>query len=157
MVDAVEGYRVSIATVRDVHPIRRLEQVIFPVDAYSYLSLTSLLMWPGGINFKVIDPNGNIVGFVAGSPNWSTQTDWIVTLGVHPKHQRRGLGRLLLSTCENNMTQPTIALTVRASNIGAVRLYETVGYVQAYIEPSYYQDGEDGIVMQKQRSYGKKR
>jgi [ribosomal protein S18]-alanine N-acetyltransferase len=152
MVDPLHGYTVSVATIRDVHPIRRLEQIVFPVDAYSYLSLTSLLMWPGGVNFKAVDHNSIVVGFVAGSPNYGTETDWIVTLGVHPKHQRRGLGVLLLTTCENQMSQPTIALTVRASNYGAIRLYENMGYVRAYIEPSYYQDGEDGIVMQKHRN-----
>ena len=147
-------YRVAPATVRDVHAIRRLEQLVFPLDAYTYLSLTNLLMWPGGTNFKAVDLRGEVVGFVSGSPNWSTHTDWIVTLGVHPRHQRQGLGALLLSTCEDHMSQPTIALTVRASNQPAIHLYERAGYQQAYIEPRYYNDGEDGIVMTCQRVYG---
>src|SRR5689334_15509102 len=114
--DVSQIYQIVRATMRDVHAIRRLEQVIFPLDAYTYLSLSTLLMWPGGANFKAIDPTGALAGFVAGSPNWGTHIDWIVTLGVHPDHQRRGLGRRLLNVCEQNMSQNTIRLTVRASN-----------------------------------------
>ena len=152
MVEVESGYRVATATMRDVHAIRRLEQLVFPVDAYTYLSLTSILMWPGSVNFKASDPFGMLVGFVSGSPNWGTHTDWIVTLGVHPEHQRKGLGLLLLTTCEEHLSQPTLALTVRASNQPALQLYESAGYQRAYIEPRYYIDGEDGIVMHKTRN-----
>jgi len=145
-------YRITQATIRDVHAIRRLEQIVFPLDAYSYLSLSGLLMWPGGINYKAADAWGNVVGFVSGSPNWTTHIDWIVTLGVHPNHQRQGLGYRLLTACEENMSQPTLALTVRVSNDPALHLYERAGYHRAYVEPRYYNDGEDGVVMHKQRS-----
>jgi ribosomal-protein-alanine N-acetyltransferase len=151
--DVRDLYRVAPATVRDVHAIRRLEQVVFPLDAYTYLSLTNLLMWPGGINFKAVSLRGELVGFVSGSPNWSTHTDWIVTLGVHPFHQRQGLGALLLTTCEDHMSQPTLALTVRESNQPAIHLYERAGYQRAYVEPRYYNDGEDGIVMTRPRNF----
>jgi ribosomal protein S18 acetylase RimI-like enzyme len=109
-------YRVFAATIRDVYSIRRLERAVFPLDAYSYLSLSTLLMMPGGSNYKVVDARGEVVGFVAGSPNWGTHVDWIVTLGVHPDHRRHGLGRRLLAVCEKGLTQPVIHLTVRASN-----------------------------------------
>ena len=151
--DASQTYQIVRATMRDVHAIRRLEQVIFPLDAYTYLSLSTLLMWPGGANFKALDVAGTLAGFVAGSPNWGTHIDWIVTLGVHPDHQRRGLGRRLLTVCEQNMSQAAIRLTVRASNQTAIQLYLTVGYRRAYVEPRYYNDGEDGIVMEKIRDY----
>jgi len=152
MVEVDSAYRVAPATMRDVHAIRRLEQLIFPIDAYTYLSLTSILMWPGSVNYKAVDGQGTLVGFVSGSPNWSTETDWIVTLGVHPDHQRQGLGLRLLTTCEDHMTQSTLALTVRASNQPAIQLYEAAGYQRAYVETRYYMDGEDGIVMHKTRT-----
>jgi ribosomal protein S18 acetylase RimI-like enzyme len=153
MAESRGGYRVSQAMLRDVHAIRQLEQLIFPLDAYTYLSLTTLLMWPGGANYKAVDSRGTLVGFVAGSPNWGTHIDWIVTLGIHPDHQRRGLGRWLLSVCESHMSQSIIRLTVRATNTTAFALYESTGYRRAYIEPRYYSDGEDGIVMEKMRQY----
>jgi ribosomal protein S18 acetylase RimI-like enzyme len=146
-------YRIVQATMRDVHAIRRLEQIVFRQDAYTYLSLTTLLMWPGGANFKAVDSRGGLVGFVAGSPNWGTHVDWIVTLGVHPDHQRQGLGRSLLAICEQHMSQPTVRLTVRTSNQSALQLYLSAGYKRAYIEPHYYNDGEDGLVMEKTRQH----
>ncbi len=151
--DVSQAYQILRATMRDVHAIRRLEQIVFPLDAYTYLSLSTLLMWPGGANFKAVDREGTLAGFVAGSPNWGTRIDWIVTLGVHPDHQRRGLGRRLLAVCEQNMSQATIRLTVRTSNQAAIQLYLETGYRRAYVEPRYYNDGEDGIVMEKTRAY----
>jgi ribosomal-protein-alanine N-acetyltransferase len=74
-----------------------------------------------------------------------------VTLGVLPDHRRHGLGRRLLAVCEEHLTQPTIRLTVRVSNQAALRLYETVSYHRLYVEPHYYSDGEDGVVMEKVR------
>ena len=145
-------YDIRPATNSDIFAIRRLEVLIFRRDAYSYLNLSSLLLWPGAANFKAVDLGANdIVGFVSGTPNWGTKTDWIVTLGVHPDHQRHGLGRRLLAVAENALSLPSLRLTVRRSNHPAIRLYETVGYAPLYVEPRYYEDGEDGIVMQKDR------
>ncbi len=155
MVDAPANstYRIAQAAIRDVHAIRRLEQIVFPLDAYSYLSLTTLLLTPGGAYFKATDLVGNLVGFVAGSPDWGSHVDWIVTLGIHPDHRRHGLGRRLLAICEENLSQPRIRLTVRASNEAAIHLYETAAYARIYVEPHYYNDGEDGIVMQKENPH----
>ena len=155
MVDAPPNstYRIIQAAIRDVHAIRRLEQAVFPLDAYSYLSLTTLLLTPGGAYFKATDLAGNLVGFVAGSPDWGSRIDWIVTLGIHPDHRRHGLGRRLLAVCEENLSQPKIRLTVRLSNEAAIHLYETAAYERIYVEPHYYNDGEDGIVMQKENPH----
>ena len=40
-------------------------------------------------------------------------------------------------------------LTVRASNHGAIALYEKEGYRTIDIWKKYYNDGEDGLVMEK--------
>ncbi len=149
---AAPSYQIRPASVRDVHAIRRLEVLVFPKDAYTYLNISTLLMWPGGANFKAVDEHGELVGFVSGTPNWTTHIDWIVTLGVHPDHQNRGLGRRLLLTGEDGMSQDRIRLTVRASNTSAIHLYESARYARCFVEPHYYNDGEDGIVMEKTRA-----
>lgn len=148
---AEQVYEIRPTTLRDVHAIRRLELLVFPKDAYTYLNISTLLMWPGGANFKAVDTRGNLIGFVSGTPNYTTHIDWIVTLGVHIEHQGRGLGRRLLLAGENGMSQSRIRLTVRASNLSAIHLYETAQYTRCYVEPHYYNDGEDGIVMEKSR------
>lgn len=146
-------YEIRPAGMRDVHAVRRLELLVFKQDAYSYLNISTLIMWPGAANFKLLDKAGNVIGFVAGQPNYTTHIDWIITLCIHPEHTRRGLGRRLLEMAESQMTQSRIRLTVRTSNAPAIRLYETTGYTRLYTEPRYYSDGEDGIVMEKQRVY----
>ena len=145
-------YAIKPATMRDIHAIRRLELVVFPRDAYSYLNLSALLMWPGSANYKAVTHSDQLVGFVSGTPNWTSHIDWIVTLAVHPDHQNKGLGRKLLEVAERGLAQSRLRLTVRVSNEPAIHLYESSGYSFAYLEPHYYNDGEDGLVLQKIRA-----
>ena len=93
-----------------------------------------------------------MVGFVAGDPRPSQGFAWIATIGVHPDFQRRGIGRALLRACETQLKIPRLRLTVRISNGPAIALYEREGYRTVDIWKGYYSDGEDGIVMEKDRS-----
>lgn len=149
---APADYRIQPANIRDLHAIRRLEQLIFHDDAYSYLNLSTILMWPGAVNLKLVRNSNMLAGFVAGQPNFQTHIDWIITICVHPDSQGQGLGRRLLIAAEAQMTQPRLRLTVRTTNTAAIHLYETTGYKRVYVEPHYYNDGEDGIVMEKRRT-----
>ncbi len=65
-------YTIKPASMRDVHTIRRLELIVFPKDAYSYLNLSALLMWAGAANFKALASDGTLIGFVSGTPNWGS-------------------------------------------------------------------------------------
>ena len=96
-----------------------------------------------------------MIGFVAGDPHPSEGFSWIATIGVAPEYRRRGIGRELLRACEAKSTTPRIRLSVRASNDGAIRLYEQEGYQRIEVWQNYYNDGEAAIVMEKQRGYNR--
>jgi len=93
--------------------------------------------------------NGELIGFVAGDPRSSEGVSWVATIGVDPRYQRRGVGRALLRACEEKTKLPRIKLTVRMSNGSAISLYEKEGYRSVDIWKRYYNDGEDGLVMEK--------
>lgn len=148
---AAADYRVLPASWRDVLALYRLERLVFPRDTYSPLELFLLLLWPGLVNLKAVAPDGAAVGFISGGRLPGGRKTWIVTLGVHPAHQRRGLGRLLLETCESRLDARTLYLTVRQSNAPALALYRHTGYRQVQLKPGYYPGGETGIEMRKDR------
>ncbi len=56
----------------------------------------------------------------------------------------------LLHECENRMAVNKILLTVRKNNFKAIHLYEKNGYFVQEIWKSYYIDGEDAILFQKE-------
>lgn len=90
-----------------------------------------------------------IVGF-AGA--WYTHEQLhLVTIAVDPRAQRRGIGlALVLAVCDLAIEAEldSIALEVRASNAGAMRLYEGCGFRRAGRLRGYYSNnGEDAIVM----------
>ncbi len=100
----------------------------------------------------------------------------VSSLAVLPEARRRGLARALLEQFHYHLSTTTsmglpsspslhqmnrqnpndekVAITstglhVRCSNVVAVKLYETLGYIPAVTIPSYYEDGEDAYYMQK--------
>lgn len=142
-------YRVSRAHIFDTKRIHRLEEEIFPKDAYPLLGIGLLLLLPRSRNYKILAPNGEVAGFVAGSKALFEKVGWIVTLGVAKAHQQRGLGGFLLEYCEQKLKTKSVRLTVRESNFPAISLYEKMGYWQIGIYRRYYGDGENGLVMEK--------
>ena len=71
----------------------------------------------------------------------------ILNLAVDPAERRKGVGRALVA---HELARGTGAwfLEVRASNLAALRLYESAGFVRAGRRPDYYYEpAEDGIVM----------
>lgn len=139
---------IQTANLRDLGSLRRLEKVCFDKDAWPLLDLIAVLTWPDVVRLKAVE-NGVMVGFVVGDPRPSQALAWIATIGVDPGYQRRGIGRALLRACEGHFKLPRVRLTVRISNNGAISLYEQEGYHTYDVWRNYYNDGEDGLVMEK--------
>jgi ribosomal-protein-alanine N-acetyltransferase len=92
-----------------------------------------------------------MVGFVAADVRPNENVAWISTICVLPEFRQRGAARMLLNACENQARMPRIKLCVRAENKPAINLYESSGYRGVDVWKRYYNDGEDALVMQKDR------
>ncbi|MGE4800850.1 ribosomal protein S18-alanine N-acetyltransferase [Yersinia hibernica] len=77
----------------------------------------------------------------------------LFNIAIDPQFQRQGCGRLLL---EHVITQLetrnifTLWLEVRASNVGAIALYESLGFNEVSVRRNYYPSvngREDAIMM----------
>ena len=136
------------ATILDLNPLRKLERACFEKDAWSLFDLIAVLSWPEIVRYKAVE-DGQMIGFVAGDRRLLQGAAWIATIGVDPRYQRRGIGRALLRACEERIASKRLKLTVRMSNRAAVSLYEKEGYHTADVWKAYYNDGEDGLVMEK--------
>jgi ribosomal protein S18 acetylase RimI-like enzyme len=148
-----DPYNITRARLRDIRAVRLLERAAFaPIDVYPWLEIFALLTFPSVINLKAVQTaNQKLVGFVSGDPRVSQEFSWIVVIAVHPDHQQRGLGRRLLAACEDALPTDRIRLTVRAGNAKAIALYEQTGYCRQTVRHRYYRDGEDGIIMEKNK------
>ena len=136
------------ATLRDLNTLRKLEHICFDRDAWSLFDLVAVLTFPDVVRLKAVE-NHKMIGFIAGDPRPSRGFSWIATIAIHPDYQRMGYGRQLLHACEERLKTPNVRLTVRMSNHAAVSLYRQEGYQTIDIWKRYYDDGEDGIVMEK--------
>ncbi|KAF0107266.1 MAG: ribosomal-protein-alanine N-acetyltransferase [Anaerolineaceae bacterium] len=138
------------ATLRDLAPLRRVEQACFLKDAWPLLDLIAVLTWPDVVRLKAVE-DGQMIGFVAGDQRPADNMAWIATIGVLPEYQRRGIGQALLQACEAKLPQPRVRLCVRASNAAAVEMYRREGYLALDTWKKYYDDGENALVMEKVR------
>lgn len=136
------------ATILDLNSLRKLERACFDKDAWSLFDLIAVLSWGDVIRLKAVE-DGAMIGFVAGDTRLSQGAAWVATIAVDPRFQRRGVGRALLLACEARVNSPNMKLTVRPSNHGAIAMYEKEGYRTVDIWKKYYNDGEDGLVMEK--------
>jgi len=141
-------FNIVQASLRDLSSLRDLERVCFGSDAWPLLDLISVLTMPGLVRLKA-NVEGRMIGFVGGDAHRNEGIGWITTICVVPEFRRQGIGSSLLENCEKQMGQNIVHLTVRASNLSAIHLYEQKGYHQVDTWRRYYSDGEDGLILEK--------
>lgn len=92
-----------------------------------------------------------VVGYI-GSQSVLGESD-MMNLAVIPEYQRKGIGHSLLEHLLYELRNDNHCLTleVRASNNGAIALYEGMGFFQVGRRPNYYQrPTEDAVILRKE-------
>ena len=141
-------YTIEQAGWRDLLSLSSLEHTCFEHDAWPLVELMGVLTFPGVVRLRAV-ADQKLVGFIAGDARKRENTGWILTLAVTPGWRRLGIAENLLARCEAELKMPVIKLTVRRTNIPAIKLYEKLGYHQVDIWSKYYRNGEDGLVLEK--------
>jgi ribosomal-protein-alanine N-acetyltransferase len=100
--------------------------------------------------FLVVEQGGCILGYITGITSW--REGHIISLAILPAWRRKGIAsQLVQELCDvfNRMGKKRVKLEVRISNIPAITLYEKMGFEKQKIVETYYEDGEDALMMKK--------
>ena len=90
-----------------------------------------------------------VLGFASARQSAPQEAE-ILNLAVHPAARRRGIARALLTSLLQGLTGE-VFLEVRASNLAAIQLYESLQFARVGIRPAYYSHPtEDGVVLRLQ-------
>lgn len=79
----------------------------------------------------------------------------IITIDVVPRVQKSGVGTLLLTSVEQELTRAEcdyVSLEVAVDNEDAMRFYKKHGYSVLKVLPRYYLNSVDGLLMGKKLS-----
>ena len=74
-------------------------------------------------------------------------------MGVHPMHQRKGLGRFLLSDLikrSKSLQTNHIHLEVKNNNEPAKAFYKAMGFRKIGNRSNFYKDGSDALILNKE-------
>ena len=77
----------------------------------------------------------------------------ITFIAVHPKHQRKGLGRFLLSELikrSESLQTNHIHLEVKKNNEPAIAFYKSMGFKTVGDRSNFYKDGSDALLLNKE-------
>ena len=90
-----------------------------------------------------------VVGYV-GSQTVLQEAD-MMNIVVADSHRRRGIARALVEELIRQLDAYQLTLEVRASNEGAIALYEALGFSQVGLRKNYYhKPKEDALILRKE-------
>jgi len=143
--DSLKGYleHLGAASVREV---MELERACF---AYHWTEEQFLLGLERNAYFIVgWRSDGLLVGYLAFS--MITDEMEILNLAVLPEHRRKGIARRMLEEVLHLSRRKGMKkglLDVKESNIPAITLYETVGFIQVGRRKRYYPDTKEDALL----------
>jgi len=135
------------ATPADLETVERLERASFP-DHWTNETLRNALRDPAYL-VLLSDDTGFLLGWHVG------EEAELARLGVLQSERGRGIGlALVLQALEEWQIRgvSSVFLEVRASNTGAIRLYERAGFTTIGQRVNYYANGEEARVMKREVS-----
>jgi ribosomal-protein-alanine N-acetyltransferase len=137
-------------TYADLPQVIATERRAFPTP-WSLAMFVLELSKPSGICLAAEIVEGierELVGYLICS---RYDTVWhVMNVAVDPDRRRHGIATALIAALlrEIGDVEAQVTLEVRASNTGAMALYERFGFASAGVRRRYYQDnGEDAVIM----------
>lgn len=140
----------------DVDEVKALEDLLFPVDAWTADMFHNELA-EVGITREVMVARlaGKIVGYV--SFRFVADEGDVVTIAVDASVQKQGVGTLMMNWLETTAKVRGIKnlfLEVRSDNIPAVAMYLARDFERIDLRRNYYDNGVDAYVMRKRLNRG---
>jgi ribosomal protein S18 acetylase RimI-like enzyme len=138
-------------TLDDLDELTRLEQAAFAVDGFHRKQLRYLLT-RAHASVYVADEAGVVRGSAIMLWRQHSKVGRLYSIATDPVAQGRGVGRLLLQTCEAAAVQRAcreVSREVRVTNLPAITFYKRHGYRVVAALPGFYEDGTDAIRMRK--------
>lgn len=142
--------RVREATVADIAAVLRIERDAF-ADPWHRDAFLAALQTPH-VHFLVAERAGEVAGYVIGLT--AADEGEIQNVAVASVFRRTGVGRVLVDAVLDLIAQAgarSVYLEVRASNVAACALYESIGFRPIGRRRQYYRKPtEDAIVLSKE-------
>ena len=145
------SYVIRKAVLSDLGPALQLDREAFGVDAWTFLDYMGVFSIRSVKKFTA-EEEGQFAGFASIEFDHQKKAACLMTLAVQPEFRNRCIGAALLTACEEAFPGKNYYLNVDEANEPAIRLYERAGYRQTGIEPEYYLNGHDAIIMEKREN-----
>ena len=133
-----------------VSQVAQLEKLCFSMpwseNSIRYELTNPLALW-------LVAVDGDVVAGYVGSQSVMGEAD-MMNLAVLPDYRRKGIGEMLVKRLVEELTANAVSsltLEVRASNTGAIELYNKLGFAQVGRRPNYYKNPkEDALILRKE-------
>ena len=143
---------IEILKMQSTHipQIASLEKLCFS-EPWSENSISGELDNPLSLWLVAVD--GDCVAGYVGSQSVMGETD-MMNIAVSPDYRRQGVAAALIEELVRQLKvggNHCLTLEVRASNDGAIKLYEKLGFAQVGRRPNYYRiPKEDALILRKE-------
>ena len=134
----------------DISEVHKIESILFS-DPWPKHSFKNELIQKNVSYPFVVEEETKIIGYII---CWYYTSELhIGNIAVIPERQRQGIGTFMLKRIfEYFVDYKKAFLEVRESNKNAINLYLGFGFETIYRRKSYYTNGEDALVMIKNRN-----
>lgn len=133
--------------IADLDRVLEMEHLGFGKDAYSRNLFAELNARPANL-FLVAARGSNVCGYMV---TWvKGERAELVSITVDPAQRGKGIATALLRSTWRRLLLRGVSrlhLTVKTTNLPAIRLYEKLGFRRLRRSPKYYEDGSDGWIM----------
>ncbi len=127
----------------DLPEIQRWEQLCFPGEEWTEKMIQTHLEFH--VAFAMGDQKTQCYALVCETP-WEIEIFRIATL---PEDRKLGLAKQLLIRLFAEFPKKEFFLEVKDSNLPALKLYESVGFVELERRKNYYPDGSTAVLMKR--------
>jgi ribosomal-protein-alanine N-acetyltransferase len=131
----------------DLDSILLIEKQAFPKSPYDGTTFLNLHYLYPETFLVYIDANHDHDGGISGYIIFS-QDGHIISVAVHPRHRRKGIGSQLLQRVMKTPHLKKLWAEVRRSNDGAQAFYSKMGFQITGVVPNYY-GNEDALIIER--------